>query len=370
MPTSTTTLRGARHDPEQWTRLNGVLAEAIERSAEERSALLRQRLGDDRELLQEAEALLRHLDAVEEQPSDVFEDCADHATRSLWSEDAANAGRRIGAYRIVRELGRGGMGTVYLAERADGAFEKQVAIKILKRGTDTDDVLLRFAAERHILARLEHPNIARLLDAGTTDDGLPYFVMEYVAGAPVTQYVREHEFPIEQTIALFLKICAAVEVAHRSRVIHRDLKPSNILVNADGEPKLLDFGIAKLLSPGENSADVTASGETRLTPICASPEQTDGRPITEASDVYALGALLYELLSGQKPYRFSTAHPSREEITRVIREQEPVLPSAVASEPQTARLLRGKPRFDRDEGAAQGSGDALPHRRGADGGHP
>jgi serine/threonine protein kinase/TolB-like protein len=307
----------------------------------DRAALLRKHCGADEELTREAEALLDQLAAVREQPGDVFEDCAENATRALWDDELSCATRRVGAYELVRELGRGGMGAVYLAERADGAFEKQVAIKILKRGTDTDEVLRRFAAERHILARLDHANIARLLDAGTTDDGLPYFVMEYVAGAPVTRFVREHAFSVEQTIAVFLKICAAVEVAHRSHVIHRDLKPSNILVNAEGEPKLLDFGIAKLLGPGQEATEATAAGEERLTPICASPEQTDGRPITEATDVYALGALLYEMLSGQKPHQFSTPHPSREEVARVIGEQEPAPPSAVSSEPQRTRALRG-----------------------------
>jgi serine/threonine protein kinase/tetratricopeptide (TPR) repeat protein len=340
MPASITRLGSATRDPQHWSRLNALLAEALEHDVTNRAAFLRRHCGGDAELTREAEALLDQLDAVRNESADVFEDCAENATRALWDEDPACAKRRVGAYEIVRELGRGGMGAVYLAERADGAFEKQVAIKILKRGTDTDEVLQRFASERHILARLDHPNIARLLDAGTTDDGLPYFVMEYVAGAPVTQFVREHQFSVEQTIAVFLKICAAVEVAHRNRVIHRDLKPSNILVNAEGEPKLLDFGIAKLLTPGGDGAEMTATGQERLTPICASPEQTDGRAVTESSDVYALGALLYEMLSGQKPHKFSTANPSREEIARVVREQVPPPPSAVVPA-GSARLLRG-----------------------------
>ena len=165
--------------------------------------------------------------------------------------------------------------------------------------------------------------------------------MEYVAGVPVTRFVRDRQLLIPERLAVFLKVCGAVEVAHRNHVVHRDLKPSNILVNAEGEPKLLDFGIAKLLTSGKDSAQITAAGGERLTPICASPEQTDGRPITEASDVYALGALLYEMLTGEKPHKFTTTRPSREEIAQVIREQEPLLPSASASKPETARLLRG-----------------------------
>lgn len=329
-------------DPERWHRLKDILADALEQTTPAaRAAIVQDRCANDAALLAEAVSLVNEAEARSTELTDSLEDCAEHATAKLWQEEPTPTGRRIGAYVVTRELGRGGMGQVYLADRADGQFEKQVAIKVLKRGTDTEEVLHRFASERHILARLDHPNIARLLDAGTTDDGLPYFVMEYVAGAPVTRFVREHELSIKERIAVFLKICAAVEVAHQSHVIHRDLKPSNILVNAKSEPKLLDFGIAKLVTPGQDAAERTAAGEARLTPICASPEQTDGRAISETTDVYALGALLYEMLSGQKPHRFSSAHPSREEVARVVREQDPAPPSAVASEPGTASLLRG-----------------------------
>ena len=328
-------------DPAKWDRLKGLIADVLEeRSPEARTALVRTRCGDDLALAREAESLLAGADAIDFTETDSLEECAEHATRTLWDEKTV-IGNRFGAYEVVRELGSGGMGAVYLAARADGQFEKEVAIKVLKRGTDTDEVLRRFAAERHILARLEHPNIAHLLDAGTTDDGLPYFVMEYVAGAPITRFVREHELSIQQRLAIFLKVCSAVEVAHHNHVIHRDLKPSNILVNAEGEPKLLDFGIAKLLTPGEGAAELTSAIEQRLTPICASPEQTDGRPVTEASDVFALGALLYEILSGQKPHKFSTTSPSREELMRVIREEDPIAPSSAVSEQETAHLLRG-----------------------------
>lgn len=327
--------------PEHWAQLKDILADVLELpSAEAQTALLEKRCAHDALLRAEAESLVREAHALSEQPTDLLEDCAEQATRTLWQEEPSSHGRRIGAYEVVRELGRGGMGAVYLATRADGQFEKEVAIKVLKRGTDTDEVLRRFAGERHILARLDHPNIARLLDAGTTDDGLPYFVMEHVAGLPVTRFVREQNLSLEEKLGVFLKICAAVEMAHQNHVIHRDLKPGNILVNAEGEPKLLDFGIAKILS-SEAGLELTATAEQRMTPICASPEQTDGRPVTEASDVYALGALLYELLSSHKPQTFPSAWPSGEEIARVVREQEPAPPSARVSNRQTARWLRG-----------------------------
>ena len=339
---SKTFTSGGKLAPEKWQLLKEIVADALEEgSPAARTAFVKSRCADDARLLSEAESLVKEAEALLREPTDTLEDCAEQATAALWRDEAPRTGWRIGAYEVVRELGRGGMGAVYLAARADGQFEKQVAIKVLKRGTDTEEVLRRFAAERHILARLDHPNIARLLDAGTTDDGLPYLVMEYVSGAPVTRFVREHELSIPERLEIFLKVCSAVEVAHHSHVIHRDLKPSNILINADGAVKLLDFGIAKLVNPGQDCLEITAAGEERLTPNCASPEQTDGRAVTEASDVYALGALLYEMLSGQKPHKFSSTHPSREEIVRVIREEEPVPPSAATSNKEIARQLRG-----------------------------
>ena len=238
-------------------------------------------------------------------------------------------------------LAAAGWVTVFLAERADGQFEKQVAIKILNRGADTAEILRRFRAERQILARLDHPNIARLLDAGTTDDGLPYFIMDHIVGAPVTRFAVTQKLSTRQRLELFLKICAAVEFAHRNLVVHRDIKPSNILANAEGEPKLLDFGIAKLLAKDEDAEQLTAETQQHLTPICASPEQAKGDPITVATDIYSLGALLYEILSDQKPHRFSTARPTREELALVVVEQVPPPPSVIASDAQTARLLCG-----------------------------
>jgi serine/threonine protein kinase/tetratricopeptide (TPR) repeat protein len=222
----------------------------------------------------------------------------------------------------------------------DGQFEKEVAIKLLKRGTDTDEILRRFQAERRILARLDHPNIARLLDAGTTDDGLPYFIMEYVVGESLGAFVQR-QLSLADRLQLFLKICAAVQFAHENLVVHRDLKTSNILVRADGEPKLLDFGIAKLLAYDEQAIDHTLTAHRRFTPGCASPEQVLGQPVTPASDVYALGALLYEMLTDEPPHRFSTTRPSPDEIARIVGQQEPAPPSRVARNKEFRRALRG-----------------------------
>jgi serine/threonine protein kinase/TolB-like protein len=340
--TKITRFRQENIDPQRWDRLKTILGEALEQnSSAARIGLVERRCGQDTDLLEEAESLLGEAEALLKESTDSFEDCAQNAASTFWQEEPPRGGQRVGAYIIVRELGHGGMGTVFLAERADGQFEKQVAIKILNRGADTAEILRRFQAERQILARLDHPNIARLLDAGTTDDGLPYFIMDYIVGAPVTGFAVAQRLSTRQRLELFLKICAAVEFAHRNLVVHRDIKPSNILANAEGEPKLLDFGIAKLLAKDEDAAQSTTEAQQHLTPISASPEQAKGDPITIATDIYSLGALLYEMLSGQKPHRFSTARPTREELALVVGEQVPPPPSAVVSNAQTARLLRG-----------------------------
>lgn len=342
MATKTTRFGRGNIDPQRWDRLKTILGEALEQnSSAGRIAVVEQRCGEDTDLLEEAESLLVEAEALLNEHTDSFEDCVRNAAATFWQEGPPRSGQRVGAYVIVRELGRGGMGTVFLADRADGQFEKQVAIKILNRGADTAEILRRFHAERQILAKLDHPNIGRLLDAGTTEDGLPYFIMDYIVGAPVTRFAVAQKLSTRQRLELFLKICAAVEFAHRNLVVHRDIKPSNILANAEGEPKLLDFGIAKLLAKDEEVAQRTAEAQQHLTPICASPEQAKGDPITVASDIYSLGALLYEMLSDQKPHRFSTARPTREELALVVGEQVPPPPSAVASDAQTARLLRG-----------------------------
>ncbi len=321
-------------DPAGWQRLKNILADALEQtSSEERTAVLKQSCADDTALLLEAEKLLLH-------DASVFEEFAEFAARRLRHNERDRIGERIGAYAIVGELGRGGMGAVYFAERADGQFEKCVAIKVLKRGTDTDEVLRRFRIERQILAKLEHPNITRLLDAGTTNDGLPYFVMEFVEGTPITHFVQRENLDLRSRLQLFLKICSAVGLAHRNQIIHRDIKPTNVLVGPDREPKLLDFGIAKLLSVDPDDEDATVVAERRLTPMYAAPEQSLGQPATIASDVYSLGALLYELLTSQPPRGISDANPSQQVVSRPL--IEPLLPSQVVTDPKTKHELQGQ----------------------------
>ena len=325
----------------RWRRLKEIVGDALEEdSPSARTALLNRECAEDATLLREAESFLREAETISANGNDSLEECAAAATAAVRPDGVSMTGRRIGAYVIVRELGHGGMATVYLGARADGYFEKQVAIKVLKpSGGNTAELLSRFRAEREVLASLEHPNIATLFDAGTTDDGMPYFVMEHVSGLPVTTYVREHDLSISERLALFVKICAAVEVAHHKRIVHRDLKRSNILVNEQGEPKLLDFGIAKLLE--ENPLALTAMGQQRLTPISASPEQARGETVTMASDIYALGALLYEILTGRTPHVFPTRDIGLDEVARVVSEEDPVLPSLAASDPDVQRTLRG-----------------------------
>jgi serine/threonine protein kinase/predicted Zn-dependent protease len=326
---------------EHWQRLKEIVGEALEEnSPAARTALLNRACAEDLSLLREAESYLKDAETTIGNGHDPLEECAAATAAALRQEGLSMTGRRIGAYVVVRELGHGGMATVYLGARADGYFEKQVAIKVLKPGGgDTAELLGRFRGEREVLASLQHPNIATLFDAGTTEKGMPYFVMEYVPGVPVTAYVREHHLPIRERLALFLKICAAVEVAHRRRIVHRDLKRSNILVTEEGEPKLLDFGIAKLLE--ENPLAVTATGQQRLTPISASPEQARGEEVTRSSDIYALGALLYEILTGRTPHVFPTGRPNLAEVARVVGEEDPVLPSLAAADSETQRALRG-----------------------------
>jgi len=236
-------------------------------------------------------------------------------------------GQRFGAYQVIREIGRGGMGAVYLAARADDQFKKRVALKILRADINAQEVLSRFRHERQILASFDHPNIAGLLDGGSTPNGEPYFVMDYVEGTPIDQYCDSHGLTVAERITLFRQVCSAVQYVHQNLIVHRDLKPSNILVTSEGVPKLLDFGIAKILKPETMATMVNATrAEDRvMTPAYASPEQVRGEPITTASDIYSLGVVLFELFTGRRPYRMksNTAH----ELARVICDEEPDKPS-------------------------------------------
>ncbi len=322
---------------EQWPRVNELFDAAAELREPERTQFLEQECADDPALRVEVETLL----AADEEAADFIEQPVGYIPMELFAESGNEvAGQEFGAYRIIREIGRGGLGTVYLAERADKAFDKQVALKLVRRGLDTEDILRRFRHERQILAQLEHPNIARLLDAGSTDDGLPYFVMEYVQGATLSEFCDGQKLDTNERLQLFRKVCDAVSYAHQNLVVHRDLKPSNILVTEDGTPKLLDFGIAKLLTPEEEAMTQTMPALRVMTPEYASPEQIKGGAITTSSDVYSLGVLLYELLTGQKPYRLTSR--SVEEISRAVTDQEPTRPSDnQPSEISHQKSLRG-----------------------------
>ena len=330
---------------ERWARVKELFEAAVDLAPNERTAFLEKECGGDEALRSEIESLLEsdeRTDGFIEQPAfaiphDLFPD----------NVEEPFVGRQFGAYQLIREIGRGGLGAVYLAARADDEYRKQVAIKVIRRGLDTDDIIRRFRTERQILAQLDHPNIARLIDGGTTDDGLPYFVMEYVSGEPINAYCDTNALPTTERLTLFRKVCAAVTYAHQNLVIHRDLKPSNILVTQEGEPKLLDFGIAKLLSAGDELFTQTIPALRVMTPEYASPEQVKGGKIMTTSDVYSLGVLLYELLTGQRPYRLKTRTPA--EIARAITEQEPERPSTAvtraSNSPQSAirnpKFLRG-----------------------------
>lgn len=307
---------------ERWQRIENILQSAIDCGADQQSAFLDSACGADAELRREVESLL----AWNEKSGFTNSSALDEGMRSLERRsEKIEEERRIGAYRVLREIGRGGMGSVYLAARADDEFQKLVAIKIIRRGLDTDDIIERFRSERQILATLDHPNITRLLDGGTTDDGLPYFIMEHIEGEPVDVYCDRRCLSVAERLKLFQDVCAAVWYAHQNLVVHRDIKPGNVLVTKEGVPRLLDFGIAKLLAPGTALNRQTAATVRLLTPEYGSPEQVRGEPITTASDVYSLGALLYVLLTGRSPYR--GAMSSATEIERSICEEEPEKPS-------------------------------------------
>jgi len=318
-------------DREGWQRVSAILGEALEQPPEGRARYLDAACGGDAGLRKQVEELLAAersagsflaTPAVERGAALVAE-----MAEALGEGEGSARGRLLGAYRLLDELGEGGMGTVHLAERADGQFEQRVAVKLLRQGLQGEEARRRFLQERQILARLEHPAIARLIDGGVTEEGTPFFVMELVLGKPVTTECDERRLGIDARLRVFLDVCEAVQYAHRNLIVHRDLKPSNILVDAGGRVKLLDFGIAKLLSEGDEAR--SESGRTllrALTPEYAAPEQLRGDPVTTATDVYSLGVLLYELLTGQGPYRVGRGAAS--ELERAILEEEPPRPSA------------------------------------------
>ncbi|HEV8600514.1 MAG TPA: serine/threonine-protein kinase [Gemmatimonadales bacterium] len=287
--------------PDRWRAIEAALEAALQARPEERPALLERLCAVDPELRHEVESLLAaHAEAEGFLATSAESFASPIMAAAAAREPTDRPGQIVGRYRLLEGIGRGGMGTVWLAERADGQFEQKVALKLIKRGMDSDEILARFLRERQILARLEHPNIARLLDGGVSDDGRPYFVMELVVGRAITDSCTERGLSLEERLRLFVVVARAVAHAHRNLVVHRDIKPSNVLVDEHGEIKLLDFGIAKLLSDeGDGMTGVTGR---LMTPEYASPEQTAGEQVTTASDVYQLGALLYELLTDRRPY--------------------------------------------------------------------
>lgn len=317
--------------PERLKQIESLFHQALALDPGQREAFLNEACAGDPDLRADVESLIVSDERAEQEERAVRKAIGGVVDEFVKDTEPTSAGTRIGPYQLVREVGRGGMGAVYLAERADEQYHQRVALKLVKRGLDTDEVLRRFRHERQILANLDHPNIARLLDGGTTEDGRPYFVMEYIEGQPINEYCDTHNLSILERLKLFRTVCSAVHYAHQNLVVHRDLKPSNIWVTSDGAPKLLDFGIAKLLhpEPGAPTLTATAIGLRPMTPEYASPEQIRGEPITTASDVYSLGVLLYELLTGQRPYQLKSHTP--QEIERVITEEEPERPSAAAS---------------------------------------
>ena len=287
--------------PERWQQVKRVFHDASALDAGERGVFLDEACADDPELRSEVESLF---ESEERDVSIVDGDLFDVFGKLLaqgWHDD--REGLRLGHYRILKEIGRGGMAAVYAAVRADDEFDQEVAIKLVRHGMESELMVARFRQERQILAHLDHPSIARLFDGGVTPDGLPYLVMEKIDGEPIDAFCDRRRLSVEERLGLFRTVCQAVDYAHRNLVIHRDLKPSNILVTSDGTPKLLDFGIAKLIEPEERGreTELTLDGPRPMTPDYASPEQVRGRPVTTASDVYALGVLLYRLLTGRRP---------------------------------------------------------------------
>jgi serine/threonine protein kinase len=337
--------------PEEWSRAKELFDAALEQEPTQRAAFLAQACPDD-SLRQEVEELVINfqeagsflsnpvLRGQTPKPSEILEVRAEDESpgssagsrqplSTIQGTDDPMVGRHLGVYKLGRRIGQGGMAAVFLAVRADGEFRQQVAIKLLLPGLDSHEVVRRLRTERQTLAGLDHPNIVKLLDGGSTLEGLPYLVMDYVEGSPIDEYCDSYKLSIEQRLRLFGKVCEAVQHAHQRLIIHRDLKPGNILVTAEGVPKLLDFGIAKVLEPTTGPPALTQTGTRCMTPAYASPEQVRGKSVTAATDIYSLGVVLYELLTGHRPYRLKERTAS--EMERAICEQEPENPSTAVN---------------------------------------
>lgn len=347
---------------ENWKKVKDLLSEVLAFEPAKRSLVLA-----SADVSAEVRAEVESLVAFEAEAANLMDLSAMEFSGEFLDDgerESPLVGQQIGAYEIVRELGYGGMGAVYLATRADGKFEQQVALKLLKREANTAELRRRFEQERKILASLEHPNIARLLDAGATDDGIPYFAMEYVEGLPIDDYCDDNNLGLNKRLDLFREVCSAVGFAHRNLIVHRDLKPSNILVNKDGMPKLLDFGISKIVSDElQPTATVTRLGA--MTPSYASPEQLQNKSATTATDVYSLGVVLYELLSGHRP--FEGQEHELKEIYRAVIETDPPSPSSivdtVAKFGKTRSVVESEPGR---ENTSPNRGDTVPRLAAVD----
>ena len=329
---------------ERWHEIKDKLDAILNLAPEQRPAYLEQVSAADPELRRELESLI----ASHEQAGTDFlnvppPQAPDPSAPDDLDPDRRDPmiGRRLGTYEIVEQIGAGGMGEVYRAIRADDQYHKQVAIKLVRASQNSDFVIRRFKNERQILASLDHPNIARLLDGGTTEEGIPYFVMELIEGQPITEYCDSRNLPIVERLKLFTAVCSAVQYAHQRLIVHRDIKPGNILVTHEGTPKLLDFGIAKIVDADSETGPATLTIFRALTPGYASPEQVKGEPITTASDVYSLGVVLYELLTGQHPYSAPGYTP--QQIARAVCEVDPEKPSTVVRRTESSPSAGGQP---------------------------
>jgi serine/threonine-protein kinase len=325
--------------PERWEQIEAIFASALEQPAEARERFVAESCDGDDDLGREVTSLLSSAESA----GDYFADLAGRAGVPTLDESEPDdlQGRRVGKYRLVRLIGRGGMGAVYLAERDDQQFEMQTALKLLPVGLESQEARLRFLSERQILARLQHPSIAQLLDGGVTDDGTPYYVMEHVEGSPIDAYCDTRELGVNQRLEIFLQVCEAVQHAHQNLIVHRDLKPGNILVTESGQVKLLDFGIARVLDPSQQGeTPLTQTQRARpMTLAYASPEQVRGEIVTTASDVYAMGIILYKLLAGRHPHRLPFTSPTDAE--RVICEEQPAPPSVALRQVEEETVAAG-----------------------------
>ena len=324
--------------PERWIRVREILDASLAHKPDTRPSFVEEACAGDYELKREIESLIESLEdagTLLEEPASVPEDVL---SESLL--DSVAVGRYIGPYRIIEVVGRGGMGAVYRAIRDDGHYRKEVAIKLVRSDRENDFMVQGFRRERQIMAGLDHPNIAGLLDGGSTEDGAPYFVMEYVPGLPIDEYCDSHRLAIAERLHLFRTVCSAVQYAHESGIVHRDIKPGNILITPQRTPKLLDFGIAKLLDPDTSRPSVSGQTQRLMTPEYASPEQIRGEPITPATDVYSLGVLLYELLTGHRPYRVRTGRAPHE-LAQAICDSNPEKPSSAVSRTIQLRSQEG-----------------------------